>query len=146
MKKIVVFDLDGTVVDNGHRYIYHFVDMRKYLSLADKDETFEAMGQICKWYLNRTDVITVFLTARMEIERKSTLAYIRRDLKHDFPDNRLYMKPNNLTEEKMDTPRWKLQTLLKLVKGDKNRIMCVFEDRSDIVDLMRSVGIVVIQP
>ena len=152
MKKLVVFDLDGTVCDNRHRQ--HLVShlsshkdsgedfekaMERFNSLCHKDEPVEASVAIAKaMHCQGYDLL--FLTARpmkWAIETGMWLKKHFRDVPHA-----LMARP---TGDYRSSPVVKSELLSNHVDGDLSRVLCAFEDDPRVVAEFRKMGIVVYQ-
>lgn len=143
-----IFDIDGTLADSSHR-IHHITKTPKDWDsffqddLILLDEPIKPVVSILRAILKdrATDPMApgiVFLTGRPEKTRVVTIKWLQAILglryDHAIPFSNLIMRPNG---NFMNDDIWKVQELSKL---EKERIICVFEDRNRIVKAMRAAG------
>jgi phosphoglycolate phosphatase-like HAD superfamily hydrolase len=134
---IVIFDLDGTLAIIDHRR--HLVENRRA-----SDEDWRAFFAGCVDDLPNTPVITVLrslksagfriiiFSGRSDEVRPQTEAWLNQ---HQIPYDRLVMR-----KEGDRTPDEKLKR--NWLRGlDKSQILCVFDDRDQVVQMWRDEGL-----
>lgn len=145
MKKLYVFDLDGTIANLEHRL--HLIegplkDWNTFSELCDKDEPITWIIDLVKAidaYLLEEDVILI-LSARIETVREKTIAWLE---KHGVPFNELFMRkdgdyrPDFIIKEEM------LRYFLDF--NPDLQVQFIVEDRQSVVDMWRDKGYKVLQ-
>jgi hypothetical protein len=143
MKKVWVFDIDGTLADNEHRQ--HHLDGKKnwdaFFAEQHKDEPYQAVLDVlhalafdrCKVLGDRV----IIVTARDERFRDDTLDWLHKHIEFDISDS-VYMRPlghrGNDDVLKVDIiKQW-------LVDHPGYKVGAIFDDRHRIIDAFRNEG------
>lgn len=139
MKKVWVFDIDGTLADNDHRQ--HFLDGKKdwdaFFAIQHLDEPYQAVLDVLHALaLDGHKVIVV--TARDARFRDETLEWLNKHIGYEFLDEDLYMRPlghrGNDDVLKVDIiKQW-------LVDHPGYKVGAIFDDRHRIIDAFRKEG------
>lgn len=138
-KKTVVIDLDGTLANIMHRT--HLVKSRtpnweQFYSLVSRD----GLNRWCRFLMTALSTYgsdVVIVSARPEKTRENTEAWLKG---FGICYNQLYL----LRGDKDFTPDHELKKKW-LEKYGKNKILFVVDDRTSVVDMWRSEGIVCLQ-
>jgi beta-phosphoglucomutase-like phosphatase (HAD superfamily) len=143
MKKIVIFDLDGTIALIDHRR--HFVEGK---GSKATDEEWRCFFAACVDDKPNTPVIEtlralraqgyciIILSGRSDEVDKETKTWL---MDNEVPYDELHMRPEGNYEPDQI---WKARFLRKF---DPETILCVFDDRQKVVDMWRSKGITCFQ-
>lgn len=133
MKKIYVFDLDGTLCDHLHR-VKLLPNHDAFYKACIYDEPIKETIELAKT-LSETATIWI-VTGRNEVVRKETEQWFR---KHGVPVEWLkYMRDSK--DRRPDT-KVKREWYRSLSKEEQDAIQIVFEDRSRVVDMWREEGV-----
>ena len=146
MKKIVIFDLDGTLA---------LIDSRRELSIGDNGkidwDTFFNPKMISLDDPN-TDVINMarilksqgfhiwILSGRSDRTKDATIDWLNQ---HDVPFDDIHMRPTDKKSHFMPDNMLKQNWLFTILKDDD--IFAVFDDRNQVVDMWRNNGLTVFQ-
>ena len=140
-KNTVVFDIDGTLADNTHRR--SFVesspkDWKSYNKKMNKDKLFEDIADLLGTFSMSNNI--VLCTGREEVYRTVTEDWL--DKYHLYQDcDALYMR-----KEKDYRPDSIIKLeMLKQVETEWSRPWLWFDDRQQVVDVIRAEGIRVLQ-
>jgi beta-phosphoglucomutase-like phosphatase (HAD superfamily) len=139
--RAVIWDLDGTLSDDRARA--HFVEVEKgnerdwksYFDAIEDDPPIAASIAILH-ALRKDGIRILYLTGRPEHTREKTERWLRANGLDEY--DLLLMRPNN---EKRPAGEFKVE-----VVGDLRRqyeIVCAFEDRVDVAEILRQGGIAV---
>lgn len=143
MRKIIVFDIDGTIANNDHRR--HFVEQEKkdwkaYNSLMADDGVYKDIIWIMSMMWADMDARIILCTGREEVYREVTDDWlINNSLSHYITD--MYMR--GVKDYRSDAIV-KVE-LLKQIEADWGRPQLWFDDRQQVVDAIRAEGIRVLQ-
>ena len=140
MKKLIVFDLDGTLANLQHR-VHHILkqpkDWKSFHENCKDDAPVEALVKLIR-YMVRGQIYEApeiwIITGRSEDTLHDTILWLK---EHDVPYDKLIMRPaNNHTDDDILKVSW-------LVDGTipKERVLCVFEDRTRVVKSWRAAGL-----
>jgi len=133
VKKIYVFDLDGTLCDYLHR-VELLPDYDAFFKACTDDDPIKETIALAKT-LSETSTIWI-VTGRNESVKKETEQWLR---KHDVPVKWLkYMRAS--TDRRPDTVI-KYEWFRSLSKRERDAIQIVFEDRVKAVDMWREQGV-----
>jgi len=141
IRKIIIFDIDGTIANCDHRR--HFVSNGNKdwdsFKLATKDDTpIQWVCDIARSFATAGHAV-VFVSARNNSQRKVTLNQIKLWIGIDDPI--LFMRPDNdSTPDDLFKKR-----VLDVIQDQIGGIDLVFDDRNRVVDMWRSNGIPVFQ-
>lgn len=145
MKNIIIFDLDGTLA---------LIDERRKISTKmngklDWDIFFNSTNikldkpnipviSILK-SLNKEDFKIYILTGRLETTKKASLKWLS---ENNIEFDQFWMRKDNNVEKFLSDEILKENWLLEI---GKNNIMCVFDDRTKIVNMWRRNGVTCFQ-
>lgn len=144
MKKVWIFDIDGTMADNDHR-MHHLLDKKDwdaFFAEQDKDGPFQAVLDVLHALAyDRGKMIgdkIIVVTGRDERFREVTLEWLTRHIDYEFLDQDLYMRPLG-DRENDDTLKVKI---IKdwLAANPQYSVGAIFEDRHRIIDAFRNEG------
>lgn len=158
MRPLYIFDLDGTLALNDHRK--HFIADKKnqcwdefYRACADDKPNksvitlFAGLVQpnrdIYGCAITRAEVL--IFSGRSDLVAVQTVKWLRANLPYTNTDDILSML--RMREHGDNTPDeiLKKQWYDELPQEDKNRLVCVFDDRQKVVDMWRSIGVTCLQ-
>ena len=137
-ERIVIFDIDGTIADISDR-IHHVKKKPKnwkaFFAGMAQDKTIHSMVALCN-ILYSAGVTVILCSGRNEQHRKETVDWMARQ-GVNYHDLRLRadgdMRSDVMAKREM------------LAGIDKDKILFVVEDRSRIVEMWRSEGLVCLQ-
>lgn len=141
MKKLWVFDIDGTLADNEHR-MYHLESDRKnwdaFFALQHKDEPYQPVLDVLHALANdRLGNKIIIVTARDERFRQDTLEWINRHIEW-FPNEDIYMRPLGF---RGDDDKMKVRIIKDWLAANPDyEVGAIFEDRHRIIDAFRAEG------
>jgi phosphoglycolate phosphatase-like HAD superfamily hydrolase len=135
----VVWDLDGTLSDDGARA--HFVeveagtkrDWRSYFDAIDADPPIAASIEILR-ALHTSGVRIIYLTGRPEYTRPKTERWLKANGLDEY--DVLLMRPDG---ERRHAGEFKVDEIRKL--RDEYELVCAFEDRIDVAEHLRNDGL-----
>jgi len=133
-KRIVIFDLDGTLADIEHRR--HLVSngshkWDEFYEECSNDKPIHAVIRMSQVLRNSFYRIVIF-SGRSEIVRGKTEFWLHRN---QIEYDELRMRPDkDYTPDDQLKERW-------LSEINKGEILCVFDDRQKVVDMWRRNGI-----
>lgn len=137
-EEIVIFDIDGTLADVSER-VHHVQGKRKnwdaFFAGMAQDDTIDSMVRLCN-ILYAAGVTIILCSGRPEEHRSETVAWLAQQ---GVNYHELLLRPNGDRRSDAIVKREILATL------DKSRILFVVEDRSRVVDMWRSEGLVCLQ-
>ena len=143
-KRIVIFDLDGTLADTSHRL--HFIRSAEAGFKPDWDAFFDACSDdtplwpfiVLGQELSRAGHPIIIVTGRSARVRDKTLAWLTA---HNFPAAQILMRPEgNFKPDDEIKREWFEASGLK-----PQDISYVFEDRTRCVKMWRDLGIPCLQ-
>lgn len=142
--KLIVWDLDGTLIDMEHRVKYlkrtpkDWVNHRKNYHLDTIIKNVAFLYKMVSAYKEDHLIVRIFLTARAESERAATEEWL---LDHNLHAHKLVMRPIDDHSEDADL---KERMLHKWIE-EGHEILFVVEDRKAVVDMWRRNGITCLQ-
>ena len=145
MKNLIVFDIDGCIVDPSRR-LHHLRrgDIDAYAGAWQTDTILTAGVTVYRAMLSRVDLRHVFVTGRPEADRKGTLSQLTALFGPSSLGTTVLMRPNGMLPSVV--PDEKLKPKLLTDAGFKvEDVLVVFEDRQKIVDAWRAMGVTVFQ-
>ncbi len=139
-KKIIIFDLDGTLVDITQRL--HFIegekkDWNSFFDACDKDLVKQKMKELCLVLYNSYTIYIV--TGRPERIRNKTEKFLNEN--NIFFHKLLMRKDGDHRKDYFVKKR----IYDKFSEEEKDGICFVFEDRKTVVDMWRSLGLICFQ-
>lgn len=142
---IVLCDIDGTIADLEHR-IHHFhadpPEWDAFYSKCHLDAPIEKVRQILLRLLGK-DGAVFYVSGRREQVRDITVEWLDR---FGFPPGPLFMRADGDCREDQEVKREHLHNGIKLLSfmtGDE--ILCVLEDRNQVVKMWREEGLTCLQ-
>jgi hypothetical protein len=143
MKNIVVFDVDGVLLNCEHR-LQLLLDghHEEHFALASKDKPIPQGIAICKMFLNNPDYRVLFVTGRGDTpyHRQITRYDLEDYMDYTIHDAQLLMREYpEVGEHLHDTVKKPL--MIEQAGYSLDDIFMVFEDRNSIVDMWRSRGV-----
>lgn len=141
MRKVWIFDVDGTLADNFHRvkHLTHSVkkDWDAFFAEQHKDSPFEAVFDVMA-SLHATGHKVIVITARDERFRDITLSWINEHSRISISNDDLYMRKDG---DRRDDDGIKLEIIDEILKENPDyKVMGVFEDRHRVIDAWRDAG------
>ena len=142
MKKLWVFDIDNTLANVHHRWEHlrgEKKDWETFFSLQHLDEPYQPVLDVLHALANdRLQDEIIVVTGRDERFRESTLEWLNKHIKFNFPSENLFMRPDG-NRENDDTLKVKI---IKnwLQRHPAYRVGGIFEDRHRIIDAFRKEG------
>jgi len=136
LKKIIIFDLDGTIADISHRLSLiegDKKDFNKFYLACESDVVISPVYHLYK-ILATTMFNMVILTGRGEIARKLTEQWLERNR---IGCDCLKMRPEN-NYDPAHRLKEKMFNELKVAPSD---VFCAFDDDKIVVDMWNSKGI-----
>ena len=139
MKKVWVFDIDGTLADNDHRM--HYLNGKKnwdaFFAEQHKDEPYQAVLDVLHSLVFDGHKVIV-VTAREERFREDTLDWLNKHIEYNFPSEDLYMRPIG---NRGDDDKMKVDIVKNWIAANSGyKVGGIFEDRHRIIDAFRSEG------
>lgn len=144
-KKVIVFDIDGTLADGEHRM--HLIrgegkkDWNTFFDKAMEDPPHHEIQWLNHIMAERDDVEIVVLTARPEKRRDITEQWLA---EHNIEHTELILKPNREEQDRVPDHAFKERILDEMIAQGRKPYM-VFEDRQNVVDMWRKRGIKCLQ-
>lgn len=142
---LVVFDIDGTLANLGHR-LHHIKEKPKNwrafeLGITD-DALIEPMREIL-WSLAEAGNTIIFASGRNERSRKATIQWLTDNNIWEYGGtaNKLYMRASG---DYRNDAIIKREILDQIVKDYKKNPDMVFDDRPRVVNMWRENGIFVL--
>jgi phosphoglycolate phosphatase-like HAD superfamily hydrolase len=141
-KRIVIFDIDGTLADASHRT--HLVREKpknwpRFFDLMVHDPVHEHVATFLRMLVDFPDKYEIILVSgRGEEYRKETEGWLE---KHGLTYRALYMRP---AKDSRGDDIVKEEIYKRELEPHKNRILCVFDDRPRVIRMWRKHGIKVL--
>jgi hypothetical protein len=136
--EIVIFDIDGTLADVSER-IHHVRKKPKnwnaFFQGMAQDKAIHSMVRLCN-ILYASGIQIILCSGRSEEHRTQTMEWLA---KQGVNYHDLLLRKDNDRRSDTDVKRELLVTL------DKSKILFVVEDRSRVVEMWRSEGLVCLQ-
>ena len=137
-EEIVIFDIDGTLADVSER-IHHVKKKPKnwkaFFQGMAQDKAIHSMVRLCN-ILYTSGIRIVLCSGRSEEHREQTVIWLGQQ---GVNYHELLLRPNNDRRSDTEVKQELLGTL------DKTKILFVVEDRSRVVEMWRSEGLVCLQ-
>jgi phosphoglycolate phosphatase-like HAD superfamily hydrolase len=137
-QEIVIFDIDGTLADVSER-IHHVRKKPKnwnaFFQGMARDKAIHSMVRLCN-ILYASGIQIILCSGRNEEHREQTVTWLA---EHGVNYHDLRLRKNNDRRSDTEVKRELLATL------DKSKILFVVEDRSRVVEMWRSEGLVCLQ-
>ncbi len=144
MKRLWIFDIDGTLANNEHRIAHlkgETKDWKSFFKDQSKDQPYEAVTHILN-LLRASGDRCITITGRDEEHREESLNWIQNHVL-GYPDKDLLMRPRG---EKEDDDTLKLKILGEwMEKNPGYKVSGVFEDRHRVIDAWREAGFYVFE-
>ena len=137
-EEIVIFDIDGTLADVSER-IHHVSKKPKnwpaFFQGMAQDKAIHSMVRLCN-ILHASGIYIVLCSGRSEEHREQTIQWLSQQ---GVNFHELLLRKDKDRRSDTDVKRELLATL------DKSKILFVVEDRSRVVEMWRSEGLVCLQ-
>lgn len=139
---IAIIDIDGTIADLSHRL--HFIkgeppkDWEAFFDAMDEDSPIKGMKSLV-WAISSNYTI-VYLTGRPDSHRRQTMSWL---VRHEFPEGDLIMRKTG--DHRPDTTV-KAELYRDAVLANRGEAKLVIEDRKQVVEMWRALGILTLQP
>jgi FMN phosphatase YigB (HAD superfamily) len=137
-EEIVIFDIDGTLADVSER-VHHLKkkpkDWNAFFGGMAQDKAIRSMVRLCK-ILNSSGVRVVLCSGRSEEHRKETVEWLTRQ---GVDYHALLLRRDGDRRSDVVVKREMLAGI------DKRKVLFVVEDRSRVVQMWRSEGLVCLQ-
>lgn len=139
---IVICDIDGTICDLSHRL--HFIEnppksWDAFHAACSDDLPIHAMRDILCRLIG--DDAVFYVTGRNEAIRRQTVDWLD---KHGFPQGALFMRNGSDRRQDWEVKREILHEQI-YPHNPKSEILCVLEDRDQVVKMWREEGLVCLQ-
>lgn len=145
MKRLWIFDIDGTLANNGHRITYlkqETKDWRKFFADQSKDEPYEAVMELLRILKMRGDRC-IIITGRDEEHRDESYRWINDHYGSVFPEYDLIMRKRG---DRRDDDEIKIELLNEWLEvNGEHKVLGVFEDRHRVIDAWRDAGFYVFE-
>lgn len=140
-RKAVIFDIDGTIADINHRL--HLKGKKNdFYGSAHADEPIAGVIAVLKMFLSNSDYTVIFLTARPEWTRLTTVSWLHRHIPSlGISPYMLLMRPDK--EDKKDY-EVKQDIYMNQIK-DVYDVELIIEDRQRVVTMWRGLGLTCLQ-
>ena len=133
-RNIVIFDIDGVLCNAEHRvHFVHEKDWTSFYEACDKDEPIEANVTMLNLMLANPDVVVMFFTGRTESVRSKTNIWLTNHA--SVSGHTLLMRKDGDYR-----PDYVVKKEMADSVGTDN-ILCVFEDRDQVVKMWRDNGV-----
>lgn len=137
-EEIVIFDIDGTLADVSER-LHHIKkkpkDWDAFFRGIPQDKAIRSMVRLCN-ILHASGIKILLCTGRREKDRAETVKWLEQQ---GVNYHELILRPDG---DRRSDGIVKLEMLAGL---DKSKILFVVEDRSGVVEMWRSEGLVCLQ-
>lgn len=137
-EEIVIFDIDGTLADVSER-LHHIKkkpkDWDAFFSGIPQDKAIRSMVRLCN-ILYASGIKILLCTGRREKDRADTVKWLEQQ---GVNYHELILRPDGDRRSDVIVKREMLAGL------DKSKILFVVEDRSGVVEMWRSEGLVCLQ-
>jgi len=136
MKRIIVFDIDGTLADCRHRQ-HHVHGKRKNWPAFNREMVNDTPHDDIIWLMEifvELDMVVVIASGRGEENRKETEEWLA---KHVPFHHKLYMRKAKDSRKDSIVKR----EILDEIRKDFGEPFMVFDDRNQVVDMWREAGI-----
>ena len=143
MKNFIIFDIDGTLADISQRL--HFIqgekkDWESFYGAMDKDQPIYEMALLLRVLLfttlTDTEYEVVFVTGRPEKYREKTMKWLSNISRIENLNERLFMRKDGDHRQDYVVKREIVEKL-----KERGPIRMAFEDRDQVVQMYRSLGI-----
>ena len=140
MASIVIVDIDGTLANTDHRiHLIKPVDGSKkkwheFFIRGKDDPIFKHVTETVS-ALRASGYKIILLTGRPDNYRKVTEEWLA---KHNIEYDALYMRPADSREEDFKV---KEKIFWEICEGDKDKVLCVFEDRKAVIEMWRRIDV-----
>lgn len=140
MKKVWIFDIDGTLADNDHR-MHHLDNGKKewdaFFSKQHLDVPYQPVLDVLH-ALYDVGYKIIIVTARDERFRADTIDWLSKHIDRPIPISDVYMRPLG---HRGDDNLLKVQIIKEwLEKNPDYKVSGIFDDRHRIIDAFRNEG------
>ena len=143
MKSFIIFDIDGTLADITHRL--HFIqgekkDWEGFYGAMDKDQPIYEIALLLRLLIfttmTDTEYKVIFVTGRPEKYREKTMKWLDNIVHIENLNERLFMRKDGDYRQDYVVKREIVEKL-----REQGSIRMAFEDRNQVVQMYRSLGI-----
>lgn len=140
---IYIFDIDGTVADCTHRLHYIYPENGKekdwdtFHAESVNDTTIDSVATIAHCLFQAGHGI-VFVTARNDVSRKITEEWLETKLLIPASEFKLFMRADGDRRPDFEIKKDIFEAWPKHIQ---ERVQCIFEDRANVVEMWRSLGL-----
>lgn len=136
--KVIIFDLDGTLCDHGHRsYLADLKQWDLYNAQCHADPP-RAVELLILQALAHAGIPIILLTGRSEPYRQMTMEWLA---KHEVPYSLLYMRQDGDHRPATVMKREVYETEIRLGR----EVIAIFEDDERLVRMWRDMGLTCFQ-
>lgn len=139
---LYIFDIDGTLADISHRLYFiegEQKDWQSFYLACSNDKPIEStILQVRALHNYGADIW--FWTGRSDIAEQQTLAWLTKSIAREWSDNRNKLCMRKEGDHRPDH-ELKKTWLEAIDQSDRDRLVAIFEDRSRVVQMWRSLGI-----
>jgi hypothetical protein len=144
-RPLYIFDLDGTLADCEHRL--HLRNPRSYdafYKACVNDDPIHGLIQVMDTFLHSWADVWIF-TGRSDLVRQETEDWLldHTSLGADHVQGPMLQMRQHI--DRRPDHELKREWYNQMLDEDKQRLVCVFEDRQRVVDMWRSLGVVCLQ-
>ena len=145
VKRLVVFDLDETIIDSSHRTPNHpdgTLDLARYVALKNRESIMrDSLLPLSAFFkaLDRSENYVIICTARvMNQDDRDYLAI------HGLDAHLVLCRPENGSENNIKDPMLKARKIQRLrnLKQFRSKPVTMFDDSAPVIRKMREIGIV----
>jgi len=143
VKNLVIFDLDGTLADNSHRK--HLVEGKKkdfdaFDAACVGDSPHKAVYETLWAFAERGFDIWIF-SGRSDEYRTETIEWLAMNCVLGPVSEIKMRRAGDYTKDDQMKQQW----YKAMSQHDKDRLLCVFDDRDRVVKMWRSLGVTCFQ-
>jgi uncharacterized HAD superfamily protein len=138
-KKIIIFDIDGTLADCRHRQVFvqgKEKNWKKFFGAADHDEPIEGIVHLLKILWRSKECKIILCTGRPESMRPRTLRWLE---KYEICYDELLMRREG------DFRQDAVVKKEMLIKLGKENVLFAIDDRKQVVEMWRREGVLCLQ-
>jgi len=142
MKKLIVADIDGCCISVEHR-LQHWLDgdVETFADLWYKDTPIPQGVAVYRKFLEDDDFTVLFVTARWNRWRHSTLRTLQHHVDADIKSGQLLMRPDHMPAELGSMPGDFKPWLLEAFGYKVSDVFLAFDDSQSVIDGWRQRGV-----
>lgn len=143
MKNVIIVDLDGTICNADHRQeLAQSGQWDDFHALCHLDAPYQDMVDLVR-HLGLTGLTLIGLTGRNEKHRIITNEWLQR---HGALLDEMLMRPDNDYSKDIELKTKALEERFGSKQEALARVICIFDDRDNLVAGLRDYGYTVLQP